>query len=130
MHYLAPAAALAAALLIVLLDELAAMNRFLAIAVVAVFVIDAAGFWHTLKPSGDLERRRQAIAQSLPGKNVIFVSDGVFDSVYNGGDIDAQRIVWARDLGATKNKALLAYYRDRRGWLWSAREEPPHSVGY
>jgi hypothetical protein len=121
-HYLAPATAVAAALLLLLLDELASMSRFLAIAVVVVFVIDAAGVWQTLKPGGDLERRRQAIAQSLSGKVVVFVSDNVFDSVYNGGDIDAQRVVWARDLGQAKNRALLAYYRDRRGWLWTERE--------
>jgi hypothetical protein len=37
--------------------------------------------------------------------------------VYNGADIDGQRIVWARDLGPEKLPKLLEYYKDRRKWL-------------
>ena len=37
--------------------------------------------------------------------------------VYNGADIDASKIVWARDLGPEANRELLDYYRDRTVWL-------------
>ncbi len=37
--------------------------------------------------------------------------------VYNGADIDHQRVVFARDLGAEKDQALLAYFRDRKALL-------------
>lgn len=119
MHYLAPAAALAVALMMMLLVELRSMHGggLLATAVVVVFVINALGAWRELKPTGDFERQRRALAASLPGRNVIFVGSSVFDAVYNGGDIDAQRVVWARDLGAARNRALAEYYHDRRAWL-------------
>jgi hypothetical protein len=37
--------------------------------------------------------------------------------VYNGADIDQQRVVFAHDLGSEENRALLAYYPDRTDWL-------------
>ena len=37
--------------------------------------------------------------------------------VYNGPNIDAQQIVWARDLGPEKLPKLLEYYKDRRKWI-------------
>jgi hypothetical protein len=37
--------------------------------------------------------------------------------VYNGADIDSQKIVFAHDLGEHENKALLRYYPLRRRWL-------------
>jgi hypothetical protein len=37
--------------------------------------------------------------------------------VYNGPDIDAQQVVWARDLGPEKLPKLLDYYKDRRKWI-------------
>ncbi|MFN0243063.1 MAG: hypothetical protein ACKVWV_09255 [Planctomycetota bacterium] len=36
--------------------------------------------------------------------------------VYNGADIDAAPVVWARDMGAAKNRALLDYFEGRRVW--------------
>ncbi len=44
--------------------------------------------------------------------------------VYNGADIDASRVVWARDLGA-ENKKLLRYYPDRTAWLLEPDSRPP-----
>lgn len=38
--------------------------------------------------------------------------------VFNAADIDRSPIVWARDMGLEKNRELLAYYHDRRVWLW------------
>lgn len=37
--------------------------------------------------------------------------------VYNGASIDQEKVVFAHDLGAEKDKALLAYYPDRTAWL-------------
>jgi hypothetical protein len=37
--------------------------------------------------------------------------------VYNEADIDAARVVWARDLGAAENQKLQHYYPDRTVWL-------------
>ncbi len=45
--------------------------------------------------------------------------------VYNRADIDAARVVWARDLGAAQNEELLAYFGNRKAWLLDADVEPP-----
>lgn len=37
----------------------------------------------------------------------------ILEEVYNGADIDHQRVVFAHDLGAEQNRALLNYYPDR-----------------
>ena len=37
--------------------------------------------------------------------------------VYNGADIDGQRVIFAHDLGADQDRALLDYYWDRAALL-------------
>lgn len=37
--------------------------------------------------------------------------------VYNGADPDGQKVLFAHDLGAAEDKALLSYYRNRTQWL-------------
>lgn len=59
---------------------------------------------------------------SIPGKLLIFVRYSprhIFQDewVYNHADIDASRIVWARDLGADEDQKLRAYYPDRAVFL-------------
>jgi hypothetical protein len=72
---------------------------------------------------GDMERA--AIVKELdgaPGQSVVLVKyapdfDPDREWVYNGADIDGQKIVWARDMGAEKNQELLDYYRGRKFWM-------------
>ncbi len=47
------------------------------------------------------------------------------DWVFNGADIDRQKVLWERDMGAEKNEELLQYYSDRRVWLLEADDVPP-----
>ena len=63
---------------------------------------------------------RDRLAQ-IPGKLLVFVSYGsrhrvTEEWVYNAADIDAARIVWARDLGSAENEKLRRYYPDRSAW--------------
>ncbi len=37
--------------------------------------------------------------------------------VYNGADIDRQRVIWARDKGPESNQALAIYYPGRKVWF-------------
>jgi hypothetical protein len=50
--------------------------------------------------------------------------DPMLEWVYNGADIDNQKIVWARDMGPAKNQELLDYYNTRRAWLLEADKSP------
>jgi hypothetical protein len=45
------------------------------------------------------------------------------EEVYNGPEIDRQKIIWAFDRGLVENRALLRYYVGRKFWLW--QPDPP-----
>jgi hypothetical protein len=94
--------------------------------------VSAAGSWAAIGP----ERfALEAQLQSLPGPQLVLVCyrpdhDPVLDWVYNGADIDHQKLVWARDMGTEKNKELLRYFKDRRVWLLEADDVPPKLLPY
>jgi hypothetical protein len=55
---------------------------------------------------------------------------GVWEWVYNGADIDGQRVVWAHDMGPAQNEELIRYFKNRRVWLLFADDQPPKLVPY
>jgi hypothetical protein len=66
---------------------------------------------------------------SLSGPQLVLVRydsdhDPMLEWVYNGADIDNQKIVWARDMGPAENQELLDYYNTRRAWLLEADKIP------
>ena len=77
--------------------------------------------------------RRIAVDRQLtgmPGKLLVFVRywpQHIFQDewVYNGADIDGQRVVWARDLGDEEDRKLAQYYRDRKSLLLEPDARPP-----
>jgi hypothetical protein len=85
---------------------------------------------------GDLDGRLGVNRQLAehPGKQLVFVrywpKHTLTEWVYNGADIDRQNVVFARDLGATENEALLAYYPDRASWLLEPDAAPPRLTRY
>lgn len=87
-------------------------------------------------PRGNLERAaivRQL--QHLPGQQLVIVvydPDHNFDHewVYNDADIDAAKVIWARDMGNDGNQELLNYFRDRRTWRVHADASPPRLEPY
>ena len=57
----------------------------------------------------------------MPGKQLVIVHYGPAhvphdDWINNRADIDASKIVWARDMGDNQNQELLIYFKDRRAW--------------
>jgi hypothetical protein len=73
--------------------------------------------------------------EAIPGRLLVFVRyypQHHFQEewVYNGAEIDASRVVWARDLGAAENEKLLAYFAGRAAWLVEPDFRPPRLTPY
>jgi len=87
-------------------------------------------------PRGNLERamllrdlRRQ------PGTHLVIVRYGPHHEVdhewvYNDANIDAAKVVWARDMGDAHNQQLLNYFNDRRVWHLNGDELPVRLIPY
>jgi hypothetical protein len=87
-------------------------------------------------PRGNLERAsilRQL--QQRPGLQLVIVRygphpDPTLDWVYNEANIDAAKVVWARDMGKDDNQELLTYFKDRRVWQVNGDTLPSHLESY
>ncbi len=85
---------------------------------------------------GDPDGRLAVAAQlaSQPGRQLVFVHYGpehkVAEWVYNEADIDAARVVWARDLGPQEDDALRRYYPQRTAWVLEPDARLPELVPY
>ncbi len=85
--------------------------------------------WYGLDHGND---RRIAVNRELagaPGRQLVFVRyspQHMFQEewVWNDADIDASRVVWARDLGADENRKLIDYYPGRTAWLLEPDARP------
>ncbi|HET7107416.1 MAG TPA: hypothetical protein VFI38_11450 [Candidatus Acidoferrum sp.] len=79
---------------------------------------------------------RPAIISALDqkgGSHLVFVGNGPVqrsDWVYNAADIDASKIVWARDLGPAKNQELIKYFRSRKVWILDPNGNTPTLIPY
>lgn len=90
-------------------------------------------------PVSEFTMKRADVIRELerhPGKQLVLVrydipNHKVHDEwVYNHADIDASAIVWAHEMGADKDRELLAYYPDRHAWLLDADAAPPRLTPY
>jgi hypothetical protein len=151
-HYFSPAISVLYLLLVQSMRQLwhwSRANRPLgrmlvrAIPVVACAMIllrvTAAGIHLPIEPAwprGNLERAmilRQL--QQLPDSQLVIVRYGPqhdFDRewVYNEADINAARVVWARDMGRSDNQELLEYFRNRQVWLVEGDSPAPQLRPY
>ena len=82
-------------------------------------------------------RRARSLAEleSCGGQQLAIVRYGpdhyVHDDwVYNEANIDASRVVWARDMGTAPNQELIGYFKGRHVWLVEPDERPPKVSPY
>jgi len=144
-HYFAPAAALFYLILLQCMRHLRwfewrerpiglALVRAVSLIYLATVVLRigmAVAHVHPEKEWQHGDMGRAAIVKELdamPGKDVVLVKYAAdFDPdrewVFNGADIDGQKIVWARDMGPEKNQELLEHYRGRKFWIVKADGE-------
>jgi hypothetical protein len=135
-HYLAPAAACLFALMVQSIRHLRTMRIFgrpigaaLSRVILIALFLDVAGL--AVQRIGDPQgwggwglSDRADLLQELedkPGKHVVLVRYAPDHSVheewvFNAADIDASKIIWARDLPGEINDQLLNYYLDRTIW--------------
>jgi hypothetical protein len=81
--------------------------------------------------------RARALAQLevLPGDQLVIVRYNKYHDVnnewvYNSADIDAAKVVWARDMGDSGNARLIRYFSQRRIWLAEPDLAPPRLSPY
>ncbi|HYL72768.1 MAG TPA: hypothetical protein VEU96_01110 [Bryobacteraceae bacterium] len=85
--------------------------------------------WCCVKPGNENKARIQDMLTQKAGKHLVLVKpktdpDNLFQWIYNEADIDAAKIIWARDMGAGGNRSLLEYFRDRTVWVVDPNVEP------
>jgi len=91
--------------------------------------------WHQLGPRSAGRATILAELQRLPEAQLVIVRykpDRVpFEEwVYNEADIDAAKVVWAREMSPAENQAITKYFANRRVWLLEADEKPPRLSPY
>lgn len=91
--------------------------------------------WYGTAPLGLPRAKVAAQLDAIPGKQLAIVryspEHAPFDDwVYNAADIDASKVVWARELRAASNPELLEYFRDRQAWLIEPDLDPPKVSPY
>lgn len=88
------------------------------------------------KVQGNMNKQRITRAlERIPGEHLVFVKTktdpfNLLPWIYNAADIDAARIVWARDLGPDRDAQLAAYFHGRQVWLVDPNVEPAALVKY
>jgi hypothetical protein len=77
----------------------------------------------------------EARLEQQPGGQLVIVRyspshDSLDEWVYNAADIDRSKVVWAREMDAANNVALMQYYKDRKVWLVQPDSSPAQVSPY
>jgi hypothetical protein len=91
--------------------------------------------WQSTGDEGIARARIAAALEQFPGPQLAIVRYSSNHSpldewVYNRADIDASKIVWAREGDATANSELLQYYPARQAWLIEPDTVPATMIPY
>ncbi len=151
VHYLAPALGLFILLLVQCMRHLRLLRwrgqpvgqglaRAIPVVCVAMILlrVTALSAGSQIEPPLPENAPREAIIRQLqaaPGKQLVVVHYAAnhtphVEWVNNRADIDASKIVWARDMGDAKNRELLRYFHDRSIWFVNADDSAPRLESY
>jgi hypothetical protein len=91
--------------------------------------------WFGPERFGTERAQIEAKLESMPGPQLALVRYAscheVLDEwVYNSANIDASRVVWAREMDPANNRELMQYYRDRKVWLVEPDRMPAQMLPY
>jgi hypothetical protein len=86
--------------------------------------------WYGPDHFGTERNQVETSLDKLPGEQLAIVRYNSThipfnESVYNAADIDASKVIWARDMDAADNLELIHYYKDRKVWLVQPDSLPP-----
>jgi hypothetical protein len=151
-HYLAPATGLLFLVVVQCMRHLAQWrwkNRMvgmglvraapmvlLAMIVLRLVAVPAHARIEPPSPVGNLDRARILdVLEHSPGRHLVVTRYGRnhhlgTEWVYNAADIDGSKVVWARDMGVSKNRELLQYFADRKVWLLLPDVTSPRLMPY
>jgi hypothetical protein len=148
LHYAAPVIGLLFVLILQAMRQLHVWQRRRQIGRVAVWtvlIICLTSFVlafaqkMTDNSSGQMSPRARILAQlkATEERHLVIVRYGpqpprFRDWVYNDADIDAAKVVWAREMDSAQNRKLLEYFKDRHAWLVEVgkNDSPPELVPY
>jgi len=147
LHYAAPLIAVILALSVQAMRHLrqwklwgrpvgVGLSRAIVLAAVANVAVWSATLPHPVSEPWNLARARLARQlQATPGLHLVIVHyreshPAWAEWVYNAADIDASKIVWAREIPGQDLAPLLAYFRGRKVWLLEADASPPRLQPY
>ena len=148
-HYAAPASSLAFLLVVESLRQAQLarwrgrrVGRFLVRAVLPLLLVSALTSFvlaRVLVPSHwSWSVDRHEIERSLEqegGKHLVIIRYGpkhpvIAEWVYNRADIDAAKVVWAREMDPLSNRKLIEYFKDRYIWLLEPDRIPRRLAPY
>jgi hypothetical protein len=91
--------------------------------------------WQSTEDEGIARARVAAALEQLPGPQLAIVRHSSNHSpldewVYNRADINASKVVWAREGDAAANSELLQYYPARQAWLVEPDAVPATMILY
>src|ERR1019366_250418 len=86
--------------------------------------------WYGPGPLGIPRATVASKVQAQPEKQLLIVRyapnhDCLDEWVYNEADIDGAKVVWAREMGPERDRALIDYFQGRRVWLAEPDKDPP-----
>jgi hypothetical protein len=85
---------------------------------------------------GDVSRLVvQKKLEALPGKHLVMVryseDHNIHDDwVFNGADVDSQKVVWAREIDEQQDAKLFDYFKDRKVWLVTPDDDNTYLAPY